>query len=258
MPGTISHRPRAFKPHGPEKLQAARDKADESLQRLRESGEDLEAAEVLFARFEDLKKRHERLCQLQESLPSDDAETPTEEEATENKDEEEPESAPQELQVVRLEGKNYLQLSLSKYRWRYTDGAYKCIFGELVYPMPDDLNVEDPSQLVIGLADQFIKLALDGIGEEFDNLHDVQISYLANIYADLTGQKERIDKLQAANASRLAIEVAGQLYINDALRFLQNSDLIIKLMVPTSTGSDTEPDASEEVADTLAETSITV
>ncbi|KAG6910425.1 hypothetical protein DXG01_010780 [Tephrocybe rancida] len=88
------------------------------------------------------------------------------------------------------------------------------------------------------LANQFIKLALGGNGKDLDILHEAQTTYLANTYNDLSVQKERIDKIQAAKASQLAKEVAAELYLNNALRFLQNSDLALKSVVP-SAGSDT-------------------
>ncbi|KAG6910430.1 hypothetical protein DXG01_010785 [Tephrocybe rancida] len=166
MPGTISSIPQACKGNNQGKLQAAQQKAGAAIQKLCESGEDSEAAAVLFARFEELKKRHDRLREFQESLPSI-TETPTEDAPTDNKDEAEPEtSVPEQLQVVR-----------------HGDGAYECILSpDLKYPLPDDLNVEDSTQLAIGVARQFIHLAMQALAGCFDDLHDAQAIYLANIY----------------------------------------------------------------------------
>ncbi|KAG6910424.1 hypothetical protein DXG01_010779 [Tephrocybe rancida] len=216
MPDTIiSSGSQTFESQGSEKLQAAQQRAGDALQKLRESGGDSEAADVLFARFEELKTRHERLRELQGSISTDTQTPGTETSPAKNIDEDsEPEITPQQMQVVQRE-----------------DGGYECILGpDLKYPLPNDLNVEDGTQLAIGIADEFVKLAMEAVGDYIDDLHDAQTLYIANLNKDLSGQRERIDKLETTKASELAMEVAAQMYLNDALRFLQNTTQIVKLI----------------------------
>ncbi|KAG5725908.1 hypothetical protein E4T56_gene5092, partial [Termitomyces sp. T112] len=74
MPALISRIHHGLTPSASAELQAARQKADIAIQKLRESG-DRDVIDVLVTRYEELKERHDRLLRLQETVSTEEFST---------------------------------------------------------------------------------------------------------------------------------------------------------------------------------------
>ncbi|KAG6871682.1 hypothetical protein C0995_001475 [Termitomyces sp. Mi166 len=96
MPALISH-VQQTRTHSA-KLQAAQQKADIAIQQLRQSG-DQDVADVLIARYEELKQRHDRLLKLQETASIQGP-------LTTSTEEEEETTTPQ-INIEQLEGNRH-------------------------------------------------------------------------------------------------------------------------------------------------------
>ncbi|KAG5351933.1 hypothetical protein C0989_004480 [Termitomyces sp. Mn162] len=209
MPALNSRIHHGLTPSASAELQAARQKADIAIQKLRESG-DRDVIDVLVTRYEELKERHDRLLRLQETVS-------TEEFSTTSTDKE-------KVTTTRQINMNQLE-----------DGTFELTFpSDEAHDQPrvfilssPAFEKDKPTQNIMVMAEELIRTAMVTIGSNEENFHESQIMYLMNIYDSLTSQEEKIDVLEKIKASPVALEIAAELYLSDAFRYLQSTQRIL-------------------------------
>ncbi|KAH0588636.1 hypothetical protein H2248_004461 [Termitomyces sp. 'cryptogamus'] len=209
MPALNSRIHHGLTPSASAELQAARQKADIAIQKLRESG-DRDVIDVLVTRYEELKERHDRLLRLQETVS-------TEEFSTTSTDQE-------KVTTTRQINMNQLE-----------DGTFELTFpSDEAHDQPrvfilssPAFEKDKPTQNIMVMAEELIRTAMVTIGSNEENFHESQIMYLMNIYDSLTSQEEKIDVLEKIKASPVALEIAAELYLSDAFRYLQSTQRIL-------------------------------
>ncbi|KAG5734368.1 hypothetical protein E4T56_gene6650, partial [Termitomyces sp. T112] len=159
-----------------------------------------------------LKERHDRLLRLQETVS-------TEEFSTTSTDKE-------KVTTTRQINMNQLE-----------DGTFELTFpSDEAHDQPrvfilssPAFEKDKPTQNIMVMAEELIRTAMVTIGSNEENFHESQIMYLMNIYDSLTSQEEKIDVLEKIKASPVALEIAAELYLSDAFRYLQSTQRILCL-----------------------------
>ncbi|KAG5639460.1 hypothetical protein H0H81_001582 [Sphagnurus paluster] len=183
----------------PEKLQRAQRRAEEAIQKVHETG-DPEVAAFLAAQFEDLKARQQRLPQSQGCSGR-----------------EEEESEMEDVSEAKDAGVPYEDLAKS----------IKCTFLSESHTDPTEIPLEFTIKLppvseghmadsIVAMSDQLIAAGMNTIDEHQDNLIDLQVYHLSDMYDRLAANKEKVVCVKAPAVA----QVAAQLYFSDALRFL--------------------------------------
>ncbi|KAG6870369.1 hypothetical protein C0995_013494 [Termitomyces sp. Mi166 len=210
------------RPRAPGKLQAAALKADETIQKLKESDADPEAVAVLVAHYEELKKRHQRLKDLKKSrseTSQSDEEPPTTE-LQENKDEDE-QTPTQKVHIDQLEDGTF------KFTLPSSEAGGK---SEVYILNSEDYDRENPIYNILITANEVIRMAVKTIANHMQLLQRSHKAFLTNAQKSLLAQKNRLDLLLENEGSPMAIEIAAKLYLNDALGYVWRCQLMLHVL----------------------------
>ncbi|KAH0588648.1 hypothetical protein H2248_004466 [Termitomyces sp. 'cryptogamus'] len=185
-------------------------KTDDAIQKLRDSG-DSEVADILLARYEELCRRSEKL-----SLEF-------------QKDETTSVTIPEESEDT-AEGTDSFEINLD----HLEDGSLKFTLPPdeaegkpkvYIFSSPN-FDKKDPVHNIIIVAEEMAITAMNHI-DGLQNLTISEMEYLTVICESLTSQKQKINSLKKTEGSPIALEVAAQLYLNDAFTFFQSVQTIV-------------------------------
>ncbi|KAF8069048.1 hypothetical protein FPV67DRAFT_1669081 [Lyophyllum atratum] len=234
MAGVISSVRNLFPWGTPEKLQTAQENADEAIQKLRGHG-DPEVTAILVARFEELKKRHERLAQYQACLPRN---MPEEPELNEISPEEEETSSIFRCKMVTQEDGTLKYILVPGFNSDDPTGV-SSEFTKRLAPYDENHNVES----IMAAAGQVITNTMETIDKHAPTLRDFQLQYLSDMSDRLAIDEQKIELLRTCMSST-ATKVAAHLYLSDALRFLQ---AILSMVHPQEHREDPHANGGEKV-----------
>ncbi|RDB25038.1 hypothetical protein Hypma_007480 [Hypsizygus marmoreus] len=199
---------RFFGSSSPAKLRRAQQNAERALERLSNDPETAKEAEILRARYEELKERHERLLEKQETSDGDEKVEPEVEEEEELV----------KCKVVTEE-----------------DGTVTCTLMSssqdaesisLEFKITPPAEGEDPVQAILDAAEELVAKAMETIDEHSAILDNVQILHLANMFERLQAEQK---KVEASPSSTTVSDIAARLYFSDALRYLRTVQLMVIL-----------------------------
>ncbi|RDB25448.1 hypothetical protein Hypma_007498 [Hypsizygus marmoreus] len=155
---------RFFGSSSPAKLRRAQQNAERALERLSNNLETAKEAEILRARYEELKKRHKRLLEKQEASYGDEKVEPEVEEEEELV----------KYKVVAEEDGTMTCTLMSK--------SQDAESISLEFKITPPAEGEDPVQAILDAAEELVAKAMETIDEHSAILDNVQILHLANMF----------------------------------------------------------------------------